>query len=284
MAIKLNTIGVVGAGQMGSGIAQVCAAAGFKVVMQDIKQEFVDRGLNIIKGSLAKFLEKQKITKETHDTALANLKTTLSLKDMASCDIVIEAAPEDFNLKAEIFKSLDEITKKECILATNTSSISIAKIAASTKRQDKVIGIHFMNPVPIMQCVEVIRCNATSGATYDAAVELVKKVGKVAVTSKDSPGFIMNRILIPMINEAAFTFSEGIASAEDIDAGCKLSFNWPIGPLALADLIGLDTVLAIQNVLYKEFGSEKYRPCPLLEEYVNKGWMGRKVKRGFYKY
>ena len=284
MLNTINTIGVVGAGQMGSGITQVFATAGFKVIMQDIKQEFVDRGLNTIKNSLAKFLEKQKITKEIHNTALANIKGTLSLKDMTGCDIVIEAAPENFNLKAEIFKSLDDITNKNCILATNTSSISIAKIAENTKRREKVIGIHFMNPVPIMQCVEVIRGPKTDDATAGVVTELVKKLGKTAVTSKDSPGFIMNRILMPMINEAIWTLHEGVATAEDIDTGTKLSFNWPMGPLVLADFIGLDTVLAILNVLYEEFKDKKYCPCPLLKEYVKKGWLGKKVKRGIYVY
>jgi len=281
---SINTIGVVGAGQMGAGIAQVFATAGYKVIMQDIKQEFVDKGSATIKGSLAKFLEKQKITKEQHDVAIANLKTTLDIKDLAGCDIVIEAAPENIVLKTEIFKSLDQITKKDAILATNTSSISIEKIGNVTKRGDKIIGMHFMNPVPIMQCVEIIRSQKTSDATCAVVTELVKKLGKIAVTSKDSPGFIMNRILMPMINEAISALHEGVATPEDIDTGCKLSFNWPMGPLTLADLIGLDTVLAIVNVLYKEFKNEKYKPCPLLEEYVKKGWLGRKTKRGFYAY
>lgn len=284
MSHNINMIGVVGAGQMGSGIAQVFASAGFKVIMQDIKQEFLDRGFSVIKTSLGKFLEKQKITKEIHDSSITNIKTTLSLKDMADCDIVIEAAPENFNLKSEVFKSLDEITKKDAILATNTSSISIAKIASATKRPANVIGMHFMNPVPIMQCVEIIKSPSTNDASYNTVMELVKKLGKTAVTSKDSPGFIMNRILMPMINEAIYTLNEGVATPEDIDTGTKLSFNWPMGPLTLADLIGLDTVLSIVNVLYTEFKNEKYRPCPLLEEYVKAGRLGRKTKKGFYTY
>ncbi|MBI2092710.1 MAG: 3-hydroxybutyryl-CoA dehydrogenase [Deltaproteobacteria bacterium] len=282
--MTVNTIGVIGAGQMGSGIAQVFAMAGFKVIMQDVKDEFVAKGLSVIKNSLAKFLEKQKISQEIHNAALANIKTTLNLKDMADCDIIIEAAPEDINLKLEVFKKLDEAVKKDAILATNTSSISIAKIAGVTRRPDKVIGMHFMNPVPVMQCVEIIRSSKTSEATYDCVKELVKKLGKTAVTASDSPGFIMNRILIPMINEAISALHENVATAEDIDTGCKLSFNWPMGPLALADLIGLDTCLAIQRVLYKEFKDEKYKPCAMLEECVNKGWLGRKTKRGFYLY
>lgn len=282
--MQVNIIGIIGAGQMGAGIAQVMAMAGFKVIMQDVKQEFIDRGLFTIKSSLSKFLEKQKITKELHDAALLNIKATLSLKDMADCDIVIEAIPENFSLKSEVFKSLDAITKKGCILATNTSSISISKIAANTKRQDKVIGMHFMNPVPVMQCVEIIRSPSTGDATYNIVSELVKKLGKTAVASKDSPGFIMNRILMPTINEAIWALHEGVATAEDIDTGCKLSFNWPMGPLTLADLIGLDTVLSIVNVLYIEFKNEKYRPCPLLEQYVKEGRLGRKAKRGFYSY
>ncbi len=284
MTDTINTVGVIGAGQMGAGIAQVFAVAGFKVIMQDVKQEFCDKGLNVIKGSLAKFLEKQKLTKDVHDAAIANIKTTVKLGDLAPCDIVIEAAPEILNLKSEIFRSLDGITKKETILATNTSSISIAKIGAATKRENKVIGMHFMNPVPIMQCVEIIRSPKTDDATAGVVTELVKKLGKTAVTSKDSPGFIMNRILMPMINEAVWTLHEGVATAEDIDTGTKLSFNWPMGPLALADLIGLDTVLAIVNVLYTEFKNEKYKPCPLLERYVKEGRLGRKVKKGFYSY
>jgi 3-hydroxybutyryl-CoA dehydrogenase len=282
--MTINTVGVIGAGQMGAGIAQVFATTGFKVIMQDIKQEFCDRGLSVIKGSLGKFLEKQKITKDAHDAALANIRTTTNLNDLSPCDIVIEAAPENINLKSEIFKSLDSITKKDCILATNTSSISIAKIGSAARREDKVIGMHFMNPVPIMQCVEVIRGPKTDDAVCAVVTELVKKLGKTAVTSKDSPGFIMNRILMPMINEAVWTLHEGVATAEDIDTGTRLSFNWPMGPLALADLIGLDTVLAIVNVLYTEFKNEKYRPCPLLERYVKDGRLGRKAKKGFYSY
>jgi 3-hydroxybutyryl-CoA dehydrogenase len=282
--MQVNTIGVVGAGQMGNGIAQVFATAGFKVIMQDVKSEFVERGLTVIKGSLAKFLEKQKISREVHDAALANIRTTLNIKDMLDCDIIIEAAPEELNLKLEIFKKLDEAAKKDAILATNASSISIAKIAAATARPDKVIGMHFMNPVPVMQCVEIIKGPKTNEATYNCVKELVKKLGKTVVTASDSPGFIMNRILLPMINEAICALHENVASAEDIDTGCKLSFNWPMGPLALADLIGLDTCLAIQRVLYKEFKDEKYKPCAMLEEYVNKGWLGRKTKRGFYSY
>lgn len=281
---QISTIGVVGAGQMGAGIAQVFAVSGFKVVMQDIKQQFCEKGLAVIKSSLAKLLEKQKITKEAHDSALANILMTTEINKMADCDIVIEAAPEDLKIKAEIFAKLDVITKKEAILATNTSSISIAKIAESTKRSDKVIGLHFMNPVPVMQCVEVIRSQATNDSTYDIVSGLINKLGKIKVTSKDSPGFIINRILMPMVNEAAFALQEGVATAEDIDTGMKLSCNFPMGPLALADLIGLDTVLAIMNVLYTGFRDEKYRPCALLKEYVDKGWLGRKAKRGFYVY
>lgn len=282
--MTINTVGVVGAGQMGGGIAQVFAFAGYKVIMQDVKQEFCDRGMKNIKGSLGKMLEKQKITKDVHDKALSNIKTTLDLKDMAPCDIVIEAAPENVSLKKEIFTSLDKITKKEAILATNTSSISIDEIGKVTTRQEKIIGMHFMNPVPIMQCVEVIRSPKTSDDTYKVVTELVAKLGKTHVTSKDSPGFIINRILMPMINEAIHTLSEKVATAEDIDTGMKLSCNFPMGPLALADLIGLDTVLAIMNVLYKGFKDEKYRPAKLLEEHVAAGRLGKKVKKGFYSY
>lgn len=282
--MDISTVGVIGAGQMGNGIAQVFAAAGFKVIMQDVKQELCDKGIAAIRKSLGKMLEKQKITAQSHDQAMANIRTTLDINDVSACDIVIEAAPEDLSLKMEIFKTLDNITKKEAILATNTSSISIAKIGSATERPQNIIGMHFMNPVPVMQCVEIIRSPSTSDHTYNIVAELVKRLGKTAVTSKDSPGFIMNRILMPMINEAIYALHEGVATAEDIDTGTKLSFNWPMGPLALADLVGLDTVLAIVNVLYTEFKDEKYRPCPLLVEHVKNGRLGRKSGKGFYTY
>ena len=284
MGRTINTIGVIGAGQMGSGIAQVFAVAGYKIILQDIKNEFCERGMNIIKASLSKIVEKQKITDKIKDAALANIRSTTNMNDIALCDLVVEAIPEDISLKSEVFKKLDSITKKDAILATNTSSISITRIANMTKRPDKVIGMHFMNPVPVMQCVEIINGKSTGEDVYNTVLELVSKLGKTAVTSKDSPGFIMNRILMPMINEAVFAFHDGVAAAADIDTGTKLSFNWPIGPLALADLIGLDTVLSILGVLHAEFKDEKYRPCPLLQEYVKKGWLGRKTKRGFYVY
>lgn len=282
--MKVDTVGVVGAGQMGAGIAQVFAFAGHNVILQDIKPEFIDRGMNGIKGSLSKLLEKGKITKDVHDRTLANIKTALTLNDLAACDVVVEAAPENIDLKKEIFSSLDNITKKDAILATNTSSISIAKIGEATKRPDKIIGMHFMNPVPIMQCVEVIRSPKTSDATHAVVSELVTKLNKTMVTSKDAPGFIINRILMPMINEAAHALKDGIATREDIDTGMKLSCNFPMGPLALADLIGLDTVNSILTVLYDGFKDEKYRPCTIIKEHVDKGELGRKTKKGFYTY
>ena len=282
--MRVKTVGVVGAGQMGNGIAQVFAVAGYKVIMNDVKQEFVDKGFNVIKKSLAKLVEKQKLTKDLHDSAISNIKTSTDLNDMKEADVVIEAVPENINLKHEIFIKLDSVAKKDAILATNTSSISIAEIGAVTGREDKVIGMHFMNPVPIMQCVEVIRGPQTSDETYKVVSELVGKLEKIKVTSKDSPGFIINRILMPMINEAAYALHEGVANAEDIDTGMKLSCNFPMGPMTLADFIGLDTVLSIMGVLYKGFKDDKYKPCPLLKEYVDKGWLGRKAKRGFYEY
>ncbi len=280
----INTIGVVGAGQMGNGIAQVAAATGFDVILSDISQEALDRGMGTITKSLDKFVSKEKISSEERDAILARITTTLTLEEVAKADLVVEAATEREDLKLNIFKQLDELAPEHTILATNTSSISITRIAGATNRPEKVIGMHFMNPVPIMKLVEIIRGLATSDETYTTVNEAAEKMGKTTVLAQDYPGFIVNRILMPMINEAVYALMEGVGSVEDIDAAMKLGTNQPMGPLTLADFIGLDTCLAIMNVLHENLGDTKYRPCPLLRKYVDAGWLGRKVKRGFYDY
>ena len=281
---NIKKIGVVGAGQMGNGIAQVSAATGFDVILSDISQEAIDRGMATITKSLDKFVSKEKISQSERDDILGRISTTLELSEVAQADLVIEAATEREDLKLDIFKKLDELAPAHTILATNTSSISITRIAGATSRPEQVIGMHFMNPVPIMKLVEIIRGLATSDATYDAVNEASEKMGKTTVLAQDYPGFIVNRILMPMINEAVYALMEGVGSVEDIDAAMKLGTNQPMGPLTLADFIGLDTCLAIMNVLHENLGDTKYRPCPLLRKYVDAGWLGRKVKRGFYDY
>ena len=281
---EIKKIGVVGAGQMGRGIAQVAAFSQFQVVMFDVSEDSLEFGQNFIKKQLDKGVQKEKWDQNTANEALARIATTSSLSDLADCDLVVEAATENKEIKFKIFRDLDEIVKKEAILASNTSSISITEIAAVTKRPEKVAGMHFMNPVPVMKLVEGIRGLETSDETFDAVSDAAEKMGKVFVRAKDMPGFAVNRILMPMINEAVFALHEGLASVEDIDAAMKLGTNQPMGPLTLADFIGLDTCLAIMEVLHDGLGDTKYRPCPLLKQYVAAGRLGRKVGRGFYLY
>lgn len=280
----IQTIGVIGAGQMGNGIAQVAACAGYDVVMIDIKDEYVEKGLGTIQFSLGKLVSKERMTQADADAALARIKTGTERSMCADCDLVVEAVPEVLSLKQDIFTELDSICKPETILASNTSSISITTIAASTQRPEKVIGMHFMNPVPIMKLVEIINGAQTSEATNSAVVEAAETMGKTALSCNDAPGFVSNRILCPMINEAILTLQEGVAEPEAIDGIMKLGMNHPIGPLALSDLIGNDTVLHIMNVLHEGFGTEKYAPAPLLIQMVDEGKLGRKSGQGFYTY
>lgn len=282
--MDINTIFVVGAGQMGSGIAQVSAQAGYQVYMNDIEQRFIDRGMATITKNLERNVEKGKMTAEQKDAILARIKTTLTLDPAKEAQVVIEAVVENLDLKGKIFSDLDKMCPPETILATNTSSLPITEIAAFTNRPDKVIGMHFMNPVPVMQLVEIIKGHATSDEVAATIEDLAKKMGKTPVTVNDYPGFVSNRVLMPMINEAIFCVYEGVATPEGVDQVMRLGMNHPMGPLALADLIGLDTCLAIMEVLYNGFGDPKYRPCPLLRRYVKAGWLGRKTGRGFYVY
>ena len=282
MAIK--TFGVIGAGQMGGGIAQVAATSGLNVIMNDIKTEFVEKGLESIAKILGRGVEKGKMSAEDKDTVLGRIKTSVNLQDMAAADYVVEAATENEKIKFQLFKDLDGICADQVILATNTSSIPIGRIAAQTKRPDKVIGMHFMNPVPVMKLVEVIPGIATSDETFQTTWSLAEKFGKTPAKANDYPGFIANRILLPMINEAVYCLYHGVGSREDIDTVMKLGMNHPMGPLALADLIGLDTCLAIMETLYDGFKESKYAPCPLLRKYVEAGWLGKKTGKGFYEY
>ncbi|MEE8365671.1 MAG: 3-hydroxybutyryl-CoA dehydrogenase [Gammaproteobacteria bacterium] len=282
--MKIKSVGVVGAGTMGNGIAQVCAAAGLKVIMQDIGEAQVQLGLETLNTSMDRMIKKEKISESDKQQALSNIETATALEALAEVDIVIEAATENETLKLGIFEQLDQICKADAILASNTSSISLTRIAGVTQRAGQVIGMHFMNPVPMMALVEVIRALQTDDTTYQQVHELSEHIGKVPVEARDSPGFVANRILIPMINEAVYTLYEGIASAEAIDEVMKLGMAHPMGPLALADLIGLDTCLSVIRVLHEGFGDSKYRPCPLLQQMVDAGYLGRKSGRGFYQY
>jgi 3-hydroxybutyryl-CoA dehydrogenase len=279
-----ETIGVIGAGTMGNGIAQVAARAGYDVVMRDISDDFLQRGMKAIDKSLQRDVDKERLAVAEKANIIGRISTATSLEALKEATIVIEAVTEDLKVKSEVFQALDAMLPADAILASNTSSISITKLAAATKRPDKVIGMHFMNPVPIMKLVEVIRGMATSDQTYDKVRELTEKLGKVSLDCQDSPGFISNRVLMPMINEAIFTLYEGVATRESIDGIMKLGMNHPMGPLTLADFIGLDVCLAIMNVLHDGLGDPKYRPCPLLKRYVDAGWLGKKSGRGFYEY
>jgi 3-hydroxybutyryl-CoA dehydrogenase len=277
-------IGVVGAGTMGNGIAQTAARSGYDVVMRDVKEEFLRRGMQAIDKSLQRDVDKGRLREEEKRAIVGRIRTTTELTDFADASFVIEAITENLEVKRELFRALDEATRRDAILASNTSSISITKLGAATTRPDKVIGMHFMNPVPVMKLVEVIRGIATSDDTWARTRELSEKMGKTALECNDSPGFVSNRVLMPMINEAVFALYEGVASRESIDGIMKLGMNHPMGPLTLADFIGLDVCLAILNVLHEELGDPKYRPCPLLRKYVDAGWLGRKSGRGFYEY
>ena len=280
----VKKLGVVGAGQMGQGIAQVAAQAGVHVVLVDAAPDFAKAGIGKIKKQLDRLVEKAKLDGGVRDAALAHLRPGDAHKDVADCDVVIEAAPEKEPLKLAIFTSLGEVCKDEAILASNTSSISITKIASASGRPDRVVGMHFMNPVPLMKLCEIVRGLPTSDVTAATVTALAQRFGKTTIGARDIPGFIVNRMLIPLLNEACYGLYEGLGTAADIDTGVKLGLNHPMGPLELADLIGLDTCLAIAEVLHNELGDDKYRPCPLLRQYVAAGWLGRKVGRGFYEY
>jgi 3-hydroxybutyryl-CoA dehydrogenase len=280
----MGTFAVIGAGTMGSGIAQVAARAGFQVVLRDIAPEYLDRGLAAIRSSLERDVKKERLTAAQQEEILARIRPTTELAEVAGAEIVVEAIIENFDAKASLFRELDALTPPETVLATNTSSISITRIAATTRRPAQVIGMHFMNPVPVMPLVEVIRGCATSEATASYVLELGARLGKTCLMANDFPGFVSNRILMPMLNEAMFALYEGVATREAIDGIMKLGMNHPMGPLTLADFIGLDVCLAILDVLYEGFGDPKYRACPLLRQYVAAGWLGRKTGRGFYEY
>ncbi|WP_054637597.1 3-hydroxybutyryl-CoA dehydrogenase [Thalassobacillus sp. C254] len=282
--MPIENVAIIGAGQMGAGIAQVAAKQGKQVTLHDVKEELVERGKERIAKSLGKEVEKERITEGEKEEILARIHPSINLKEAADADIVIEAASENTEIKKKIFQDLDRLTGKETILATNTSSISITELAAVTGRPEKVIGMHFFNPVPVMKLVEVIRGLTTDDQTFTEVRSLAEELGKEPVDISDYPGFAANRILVPMINEAIYCVYEGVASPEDVDKVMKLGANHPLGPLALADLIGLDTCLSIMEVLHDGFGDSKYRPCPLLYKYVNAGWLGRKTGRGFFSY
>lgn len=282
--MSIHTIVVIGAGQMGSGIAQVCAQSGFPVIMQDLSEEALDKAMRSIERHLSRSVEKNRISEVEKEETLNRITPTTDIHDAGQADLVIEAVIENMDVKKDIFQQLDKITPPHTILATNTSSLAITEIAAVTDRPEKVIGMHFMNPVPVMKLVEVIRALQTDDDTYETIIQVAKQLYKTTVTVQDFPGFVANRVLMPMINEAIFAVYEGVASIEDVDTVMKLGMNHPMGPLELADFIGLDTCLYIMEVLYEGFRDSKYRPCPLLRQYVQAGWYGRKSGRGFYTY
>ncbi|UWR22924.1 3-hydroxybutyryl-CoA dehydrogenase [Sulfitobacter sp. S190] len=282
--MDIQSIGIVGAGQMGNGIAHVMALAGYDVMVTDISQDALDRGMNVINGNLARQVSRDKIAQDDMDAAIARIKTTTTLTDLGQSDLIIEAATERETIKQAIFEDLLPSLKPDTILTSNTSSISITRLASRTDRPEKFMGFHFMNPVPVMQLVELIRGIATDEETFKACQAVVAKLGKTSASAEDFPAFIVNRILMPMINEAVYTLYEGVGSVQSIDSSMKLGANHPMGPLELADFIGLDTCLAIMNVLHDGLADTKYRPCPLLTKYVEAGWLGRKSKRGFYDY
>jgi len=282
--VKIQSVGIIGAGTMGNGIAQVCAVAGLDVVMIDMNDAAVQRGIEQINTSLDRLIKKTVLTVAAKEIVQQKIKGSTSYNDLAGLSIIIEAATENQAIKEKILQQIDEIVSPETIIATNTSSLSITKLAALNSNPARFIGMHFFNPPPLMALVEVIRGLQTSNATHDAVIEMAKYIGKEPITVKNSPGFVVNRILLPMINEAFFVLAEGLASPEDIDAGMKLGCNQPIGPLALADLIGLDTCLAVMQVYFENFSDSKYRPCPLLQELVAAGYLGRKTGRGVYQY
>jgi 3-hydroxybutyryl-CoA dehydrogenase len=282
--MDIKTIGVIGAGTMGNGIAQVAAEAGYEVIMRDIEDNFVHRGMSTINKNLGRAVDKGKKSKEEAEEVISRIRGTTNLEDLKNADLVIEAVIENMELKRELYKDLDRICLPDTVIASNTSGLSITEMASVTKRQDKVVGMHFFNPVPVMKLVEVIMGAATSKDTFQLIMDVARKMGKEPIAVNEAPLFVVNRILVPMINEAAFVLMEGVAGAEDIDKGMMLGANHPIGPLALADLVGIDVLLAVQDTLYAETGDSKYRACPLIRKMVRAGHLGRKSGRGFYKY
>jgi len=284
MTFEIRKVGIIGAGQMGGGIAHVAALAGFDVVMNDVAEEKIHAGLATINGNMARQISKNQITEDDRKAALGRIVPSTDYADFSDCDLIIEAATENEDIKRKIFARVCSVAKPEAILASNTSSISITRLASTTDRPEKFIGIHFMNPVPLMQLVELIRGIATDDGTFDSAKAFIERLGKTSTVAEDFPAFIVNRILLPMINEAIYTLYEGVGSVEAIDTAMKLGANHPMGPLQLADFIGLDTCLSVMQVLHEGLADTKYRPCPLLVKYVEAGWLGRKTKRGFYDY